>query len=239
LSVLGFSEVWIIDHGTTTAEAAGHTGGRRGKGGDLLYRWGNPRAYSIGSREQQQLFSQHCANWIWPGLPGADHMLIFNNGVGRAEDSFSSVEEIVPPLDAQGRYIREPKAAFGPEKPVWSYLAPKPTEYFSELLSSAQRLENGNTLICSGVGGKIFEVTSKGEVVWDYQNPPHVGPPVNIPGRGQPWTGPASSSVFSARRYAPNFPGLAGKVLTPGKSVEELEPNVAQPKGTTQPKGTS
>jgi len=42
LSVRGNSEVWVIDHGTTTAEAAGHAGGRYGRGGDLLYRWGNP-----------------------------------------------------------------------------------------------------------------------------------------------------------------------------------------------------
>ena len=45
ISVHDFSELWIIDHSTTKAEAAGHTGGRSGKGGDLLYRWGNPRVY--------------------------------------------------------------------------------------------------------------------------------------------------------------------------------------------------
>jgi hypothetical protein len=42
MSVRGNSEVWIIDHSTTTAQAKGHTGGKYGKGGDLLYRYGNP-----------------------------------------------------------------------------------------------------------------------------------------------------------------------------------------------------
>ena len=43
LSVRHFSEFWVIDHSTTTEEAAGHSGGDRGRGGDLLYRWGNSR----------------------------------------------------------------------------------------------------------------------------------------------------------------------------------------------------
>ena len=53
-----FNEIWIVDHSTTTAQAAGHSGGRWKKGGDLLYRWGNPRAYSRGTKEQQTLFGQ-------------------------------------------------------------------------------------------------------------------------------------------------------------------------------------
>jgi len=78
LSVRNFSEFWIIDHSTTTAQAAGHTGGRLGHGGDLIYRWGNPRAYGLAA--PQQLFGQHNAQWIAPGLPGAGHVLVFNNG---------------------------------------------------------------------------------------------------------------------------------------------------------------
>jgi len=39
----------VIDHSTTTAQAAGHSGGTYGKGGDLLYRWGNPNAYQHGT----------------------------------------------------------------------------------------------------------------------------------------------------------------------------------------------
>jgi hypothetical protein len=232
LSALGFSEVWIIDHSTTTAEAAGHSGGRRGKGGDLLYRWGNPRAYRAGSDTDQQLFGQHAAHWIAPGLPGAGHLLVFDNGLGRTTSKFSSVVEIILPVDSQGRYLCKPGAAFGPDKPIWSYTAPTPTDFFSEHLSSAQRLKNGNTLIGSGDEGRIFEITPKGEVVWDYRLAPHVGPAMVVPGRRQPWTAPASDAVFCAWRYPPNFPGLAGKVLTPGKSVEELEPNAAKEKAT-------
>ena len=85
VSVWTFSEFWIIDHGTTTAQAAGHTGGRRGKGGDLLYRWGNPQAYRAGTKADRKLFSQHNAHWIPKGLPGAGHLLLFNNGPERPD----------------------------------------------------------------------------------------------------------------------------------------------------------
>ena len=106
ISVHAFSEIWIIDHSTTTEEAAGHTGGKRGKGGDLLYRWGNPRAYRAGTNVDQKLFVQHNAHWIPKGLPGEGHMLVFNNGNRRPDGAYSSVDEIVLPVKSDGTYER-------------------------------------------------------------------------------------------------------------------------------------
>src|SRR5207247_3993591 len=100
VSVHGFSEFWIIDHSTTTAEAASHKDGRSGKGGDLLYRWGNPRAFRAGTKADQKLFYQHDAHWIPRGRPGEGHVMVFNNGGGRADRNFSSVDEIVLPVDS-------------------------------------------------------------------------------------------------------------------------------------------
>jgi hypothetical protein len=185
LSIHEFSEVWIIDHGTTTAEAASHKGGRRGKGGDLLYRWGNPNVYRNGSDPDQKLFGQHCAHWISPGLPGAGNMLVFNNGSGRPDGAYSTVEEIVLPLTEDGLYEREEFTAFGPEEATWTYLAPDKTSFFSMLISGAERLANGNTIICSGNQGIVFEVSADNETVWQYKHP---GAGFG-PGFGSPRTG--------------------------------------------------
>jgi hypothetical protein len=171
LSVHEFSEFWVIDHGTKTAEAAGHKGGRFDKGGDLLYRWGNPRAYRAGTVKDQQLFSQHNAHWIPKELPGEGNMLVFNNGLRRTGGAHSTVDEIVPPVDRHGLYEYSSGNSFGPDKAAWSYAAPKRTDFYSMLISGAQRLPNGNTLICSGINGTIFEVTPTKDTVWKYVNP--------------------------------------------------------------------
>jgi Spy/CpxP family protein refolding chaperone len=171
VSVHNFSEFWIIDHSTTKAEAAGHSGGKSGKGGDLLYRWGNPLVYRAGKKADQKLFAQHNAHWIPKGLPGAGHLLVFNNGGNRPDGSYSSVDELVLPVDEKGQYERKPGSAYGPNEAVWSYSAPKKSDFYSFFISGAQRLPNGHTLICSGANGTIFEVAPEKEVVWKYLNP--------------------------------------------------------------------
>jgi hypothetical protein len=224
-----FNEIWIIDHSTTRAEAAGHTGGKRGKGGDLLYRWGNPGAYRAGKAADQRLFSQHDAHWIPDGLPGEGHLLVFNNGGGRPDGNYSSVDEVVLPVDSQGRYVHKPGTAFGPDKAVWSYRAAKEADFFAPLMSGAQRLPNGNTLLCTGFSGTILEVTPEKEVVWSYANPARATPTgrgFGFPPGGPPGFGPPGG--FAPRAQTVQLlPGFLQFVLqlSPGqmKSLGEME----------------
>jgi len=171
IDVHNFNEVWVIDHSTTTEEAAGHTGGNYGKGGDLLYRWGNPEAYDAGSASDQKLFFQHDASWIKPGCPGEGHILVFNNGNNRPSGQYSSVDEFAPPVNSNGEYYLEPGSAYGPEDYTWSYTANPPTTFYSHVFGGAQRLKDGNTLICGGLSGKFFEVTPDKTTIWQWTNP--------------------------------------------------------------------
>jgi hypothetical protein len=171
VSVHQFSEFWVIDHGTTKREAAGESGGKSGKGGGLLYRWGNPRAYRAGTVKDQKLFNQHNAHWIPKGMPGAGNILVFNNGPRRPGGPYSSVDEIVPPVDARGQYTLTAGKPYGPDAPAWNYSAPKKEDFYSSFISGAHRLPNGNTFICSGANGTLFEVTDKKDVAWKYLNP--------------------------------------------------------------------
>ena len=218
LSVRGSSELWIIDHGTTTAEAAGRAGGRRGKGGDLLYRWGNPVTYGRGTARSQSLFDQHDAQWIDPGCPGAGNLLIFNNGLGR---NYSSVDEIIPPLLTNGLYAIDASTPYLPTGTTWSYVANPPASLYSEAISGVQRLPNGNTLICDGVHGILTEVTAGGETVWRYVCPVvQTGPLVQGQAPGLDDRGHQYNAVFKVRRYPPNYPGFLGRNLDPVGTVE-------------------
>jgi hypothetical protein len=217
LSVLGVNEIWIIDHSTTTEEARGSTGGRYGKGGDLLYRWGNPFIYRALPESEQALFAQHDVTWIPDGYPGAGNLMIYNNGRGRPDGDYSSVVVIEPPMTPDGGYTIEPGKPFGPEEPVWEYTAPNKTDFYSSFISGARRLPNGNTLICQGSDGTFFEVTQDKEVVWRYVNP--VIGPEGSSHRGEDEE--PTNAVFRAYRYGPDHPGLQGKDLSPGPLLED------------------
>lgn len=212
LSVRHFNEFWVIDHSTTTAEAAGHTGGRSGKGGDLLYRWGNPEAYRAGTPADRQLFQQHDADWIPTGSPGARNFLVFNNGVERPGAEYSSVLEIVPPTpDARGNYPRT-GAAWGPAQPVWSYQDPGAFE--SRFVGGVQRLPSGNTLICAGWQGWSFEVTPQGNTLWSYASP------VYAAGARRQGSVANGNQMFRSPRYPASYPAFAGRDLTPKGTIE-------------------
>ncbi len=163
-----FSEIWVIDHSITTEQAKGHTGGKHGNGGDLVYRYGNPAAYKQGTIQDKKLFSPHDIHWIEKGLPGEGHLLIFNNGPNRLDGNYSSVEEFTLPMDDKGNFKMNGKV-FADVEPVWQYMDPnEKTNFYSQNIAGAQRLPNGNTLICEGASGHFFEVTSDKKIVWEY-----------------------------------------------------------------------
>ncbi len=155
-----FNEFIIIDHGTTKQEAAGHSGGKRGKGGDILYRWGNPINY--GCPDTQYLNGQHGACWIpnhMPGtkkdLPGAGHVLVISN------IDQKGYEVVLP--SASGVYPRASGKAFGPAAPLWQVKIVN----MSTNEGSMQRLPNGNTLIGNGLDGLgADEYNSNGTSIW-------------------------------------------------------------------------
>lgn len=173
------NEIYVIDHSTTIEEAAGHTGGRYGKGGDFLYRWGMPSNYRAPGSQVFKVV--HCAYWVPKGLPGEGHLMAFNNREGQGT---SMVVELVPPQDSAGFYSYTPGTAYGPSSPIWSYTA---SGFYSNHLGGVQRLPNGNTLIVQSTSGIMFEVDQAGNKVWNYN-------------RG--------GEIVRALRYAPTYPGL-------------------------------
>ena len=210
------NEIFIIDHSTTTQEAAGHSGGRWGKGGDFLYRWGNPENYGRGDSTNEVLFGQHDIRWIEKGSPGEGHLMLFNNNHYRASlDSinYSEIYEIAPPIDSKGNYIIEKGKSYGPDKPVWVYKAPDSLSFWSSFISGAERMKNGNTFINEGARGRFFEVTKEGKLVWEYLNP-YRGDVRKLNGDPKPLM-PLVYITFRASFIPADHPGLANKKLEP------------------------
>ena len=106
---------------------------------------------------------QHDSHMIPQGLPGAGNILVFDNGHGTPYQMGSRGWSRVLEVDPSTQTV------------VWTYQASVSGNFNwlfnSGILSGAQRLPNGNTLICSGVKGRIFEVTPSGATTWEYMNP--------------------------------------------------------------------
>ncbi len=198
LSAHNCDEIWIIDHSTTTEEAASHTGGTYGHGGDLLYRWGNPQAYDRGTAADEKLYLQHQVCWVKPGLPHAGNILIFSNGNNRPGGYLSSCDEFTPAINNDtGEYYEPPSGEpYGPANLTWQFMLPQ--NLFSDGFGGAQRMLNNNTLICSGWNGIFIEVTPDKQIVWTFdagdqvyrteyifsnQPPPQPKPKVYVTGR--------------------------------------------------------
>ena len=193
LSVHNFNEIWIIDHSTTTEEAANHTGGRYDKGGDLLYRWGNPAAYDLGTNSDQQYFGQHGATWIKSFYPREGNILIFNNEAGNS-NRYSTANEIIPPINEDDSYISNKNQSYGPEEQSWIFSTPNPQDMYSRTTSNVQGLPNGNVLICSANQGYFLEVTYDKQIIWEFRNPYPLGF--------------ANKGVARIQWYSEDYPGL-------------------------------
>ncbi len=218
LSCKNTNEFYIIDHSTTTAEAAGHTGGNSGKGGDFLYRWGNPQAYDGGLSSDQQLFGQHDVQWIEQGREGAGDFLVFNNGNGRSP-GYSSVDVIQAPY-VDGNYPLQTNGTWGPNAPNWSWGLNQ--DMYAQSISGAERLPNGNTLITFGTQGTLYEINLNGEIVWEYINPV-TNQGILTQGDQIPEgnnAGTTANAIFKVRRYVHDSTAFSDKDMTPGDYLE-------------------
>jgi hypothetical protein len=206
LSVHGINEIIVIKRST----------------GDIVYRWGNPKNYGRGTIADQKLFGQHDGRWIPRGTPGEGNITIFNNGVRRPGGTYSSLEEIVPPLDASGAYVLDGTRPFGPDSLAWRYAAPPGERFVAQIVSGWTRQPNGNALACLGDQGVFVEVTRDSTVVWKYVSP--VGKD-RVATQGQL---PLGTSVFKIDRYPANHPAFVGKDLTPRGTLESIALDVRE-----------
>jgi hypothetical protein len=183
--VLG--EFYLIDHKT----------------GDIVYRWGNPCAWdkkaicpSYMEDGETWLFGAHGANFV-ASEAGRVNIVVFDNGWLRPSGNRSRALEVEIEL-GDPDYYKNPIA------PKWSFQTASANSLFSEFVSYAQRLGNGNTLITSGTEAHIIEVTESGEIVWEYVVPRVInGKPQceNVDGVG-------GGFVFRSYRYGEDYEGL-------------------------------
>ena len=219
-------------------------------GDPARYNQGSPPSiltnWTVSTTGNKQIGGAHHISWIPYGLPGGGNLLLFNNAQNLFEHTQGSYGfEINPFLNAltndTGSYVNPPAAGYNTWLPpvattgktaklmsrqiVWSYSPKASHAMFSHIGGSVQRLPNGNTLICSDTEGHIIEVTSAGDVVWEYINP--VGSDAIVKFKFDNW--PMYNSIFRAFRINTNDPALAGRTLTSGSTITGRTPAYYSP----------
>ena len=203
------NEIWVIDHSTSSAEAASHSGGNSGKGGDFLFRWGNPLAYNTGT--STQFFGQHNAQWIQTGLPYENQIMVFNNGNGRTGGNYSTIEIINPPVDGFNYTTSLP---YLPASTSWIYNDGNPNNFYAQLTSGCQQLSNGNVLFCNGPKGTFKEISESGTILWEYINP------VSVTGILTQGTTAASNAAFRCTFYPSSYSGFNNQLFSSPTIIE-------------------
>jgi hypothetical protein len=149
------NSAFVIDHSTTTTEAAGHTGGNSGKGGDFLYRWGNPASYGATGTTIFNVI--HDAHWVPADNPNYPNYLAgFNNNPG----SNSKVDIWNPPYNGNN-YSITLGSAYTPSTYDYQYTS----SFTSNNEGNSQQLPNGNMLVNNSFGA-VYEVNSAGTQLW-------------------------------------------------------------------------
>ena len=187
------SEIYIIDHSTTTAQAATHSGGNSGMGGDIMYRWGNPSNYNT-SGNQVIPAAVHDIRWIEnDGRPYGGYLQMFNNrGISNNQ---STVDAIQTPIDPNNpnTYSRIAGQAYGPTTYDDRYVC----QYSAPGQSASNRMSNGNLFVnaSGGQGGSgiMYEVDQNDNIIWQYNG-----------------NGPAK-----AFRYECEYPGIINLLNNP------------------------
>jgi len=211
------SELLIVDHSTTTAQAAGSTGGNFGKGGDFLYRWGNPINYDHGNIADREFYGQHNTDWIDPSLPEGGKISVFENGNGRPGGAYTRVVILDPPTDASGNYLADASGRYLPTSVdfEWSGNTFDGTTFYSQYMGGVNMQPNGNLTICEAMTGRFFEINPAGNIVWHYQNPDKS----TIYAQGAT---PNSAWSYRAEKYQASHPAFVGKNLSPQGTIEDF-----------------
>ncbi len=162
--------------------------------GDVLVSWRHNNLIAVIDRQTGQFSFE----WMGSELGHQHDFQMLENG------NYMVFCNQVPGGIGQGSKVLE----FDPvtKEPVWEYQGTPKYTFASPFISGAQRLKNGNTLICEGQWGRVFEVTPQKEVVWEYISPFFVPNISNRPDSG-------TNLIFRAYRYDFDGPEIQNRLI--------------------------